>query len=200
MRTESLAQRKAKTVHWIRTYQSRIEKLRKESSDKRKSVKTELRIRLMKEKIYQWTRSIKTMEEQELTKVPAVKILQFAEKYFTKDQFQLHYMTRKSRVAAICFSKYCCENQLSNKEMWAVIGVHENTFAARRNCYTPSQMGDFYRRFKKYMDDCISKEREIRKNRKSTAAKRGPRKNKSAQEIGKTVRSSILQHESEILH
>lgn len=198
MGVESIAQRKAKTVHWIKTYQSRIEKLRKES--KRKTVKTELRIKLMKDKIHQWTRAVKVLEEQDMIRVPAAKILHFAEKYFTKDQFEFHYMTKVSRVPAICFSKYCCDNKFSNKEMWAILGVHENTFNARRKLYAPAEMGDFYRRFKTYMNDCISKEREIRKNRKSTAAKRAARKDESPSQTGEAVRGTVLQHQSEVLH
>lgn len=167
MAVESLAQKKSKAQHWIKTYRRRMGELKSSPKAKKQSLRTKYRLALMQDKIDHWKRMIKTWEEKEVIKLPAAKILYFCEKYFTKEQFQLNYLKKENRVAVICFSKFCCDTGYSNKEMWAAIGVHENTLSHRRRKYDGATMGTFYRNFKNYMNDCISKEQQIRKDRKN---------------------------------
>lgn len=170
MPVESLAQKKSKAQHWIKTYQRRMEELKASSKPKHRPLRTKYRLMLMQEKIKHWKRMIKTWDEKDKVKVPAARILYFCEKYFTKEQFQLNHMKKENRVAVICFSKFCLENGYSNKEMWEAIGLYKQTFAWRRRKYDGATMGTFYRNFKTYMYDCISKEQQIRKDRKNKIA------------------------------
>lgn len=170
MAVESLAQKKSKAQHWIKTYQKRITLLNTSPRDRRATQKVKIRVTMMREKIYHWTRMIKIWSAQEDLKIPAVKLLYFCEKYFTKEQFYLKYIKKNNRIAVICFSKFCCDHGYSNKEMWKAVGLHANTFNQRRKLYDASEMGTFYRNFKNYMNECISKEQQIRKDRKNKIA------------------------------
>ena len=200
MAAKSLAYKKAQAKHWIKTYERRIAELKSASKPKKRSVRDKYRLAVMRDKIEHWKRMIKTWEEKEVAKLPATSILYFCEKYFTKEQFQLGYMNRQSRMTAICFSKFCCDNGYSNKEMWEAVKLHKQTFTDRRRKYNGATMGTFYRNFKNYMNDCISKEQQIRKDRKNKIANREGSACQGNKADIQAVRSTVLQHEPSFLY